>query len=182
MSEPVAGDRLDQYELEELLARSGMAAIFKARDTFTGATVALKIPHFQYESDVVFSERFRREEEVGQKLDHPNVVRILKRIPKCYYPRQPEMGMNDVVIDDGGCQQDCTCNVVPRQAGEAKHNSRDHADAHGLSEIGLLYDQADNRKHNQSKGKQAPDRLRYFAFMFMQIGRDKHEQYQLSNF
>ena len=69
MSEPVAGDRLDQYELQELLARSGMAAIFKARDTFTGATVALKIPHFQYESDIVFSERFRREEEVGQKLE-----------------------------------------------------------------------------------------------------------------
>jgi serine/threonine-protein kinase len=78
MSEPVAGDRFDQYELQELLARSGMAAIFKARDTFTGATVALKIPHLQYESDVVFSERFRREEEVGQKLDHPNIVRILK--------------------------------------------------------------------------------------------------------
>ncbi|HET6440567.1 MAG TPA: serine/threonine-protein kinase [Anaeromyxobacter sp.] len=78
MSEPVAGDRFDQYELLELLARSGMAAIFKARDTFTGATVALKIPHFQYESDIVFSERFRREEEVGQKLEHPNIVRILK--------------------------------------------------------------------------------------------------------
>jgi serine/threonine-protein kinase len=78
MSEPVAGDRLDQYELQELLARSGMASIFKARDTFSGATVALKIPHFQYESDIVFSERFRREEEVGQKLDHPHVVRILK--------------------------------------------------------------------------------------------------------
>jgi serine/threonine-protein kinase len=78
MSEPVAGDRLDQYELLELLARSGMASIFKARDTFSGATVALKIPHLQYESDIVFSERFRREEEVGQKLDHPNVVRILK--------------------------------------------------------------------------------------------------------
>jgi serine/threonine-protein kinase len=78
MSEPVAGDRFDQYELQELLARSGMAAIFKARDTFTGATVALKIPHFQYESDIVFSERFRREEEVGQKLEHPHIVRILK--------------------------------------------------------------------------------------------------------
>ncbi len=55
-----------------------MAAIFKARDTFSGATVALKIPHLQYESDIVFSERFRREEEVGQTLDHPNIVRILK--------------------------------------------------------------------------------------------------------
>jgi eukaryotic-like serine/threonine-protein kinase len=78
MRDPVAGDRLDQYELLELLARSGMASIFKARDTFSGATVALKIPHIQFESDIVFSQRFEREEEIGQKLDHPNIVRVLK--------------------------------------------------------------------------------------------------------
>ncbi len=78
MREPAAGDRLDQYVLEDVLARSGMASIFKARDTESGQAVALKIPHIQYESDVVFSERFRREEEVGQRLVHPNVVRVLK--------------------------------------------------------------------------------------------------------
>jgi serine/threonine-protein kinase len=78
MHDPVAGDRLDQYELTALLARSGMASIFKARDTFSGATVALKVPHVQLESDVVFYERFNREEQIGQKLDHPNIVRILK--------------------------------------------------------------------------------------------------------
>jgi len=55
-----------------------MATIWRAVDTASGRPCALKIPHLQYESDVVFSERFRREEEVGQKLDHPNVVRILK--------------------------------------------------------------------------------------------------------
>ncbi|HEX8910608.1 MAG TPA: serine/threonine-protein kinase [Anaeromyxobacteraceae bacterium] len=76
--DPVAGDRLDQYQLVELLARSGMASIFKAIDTASGQAVALKIPHIQYESDVVFSERFRREQEVGQRLVHPNVVRVLR--------------------------------------------------------------------------------------------------------
>lgn len=76
--DPVAGDRLDQYQLVELLARSGMASIFKAIDTASGQAVALKIPHIQYESDVVFSERFRREQEVGQQLVHPNVVRVLR--------------------------------------------------------------------------------------------------------
>lgn len=76
--DPVAGDRFDQYQLVELLARSGMASIFKAIDTVSGQTVALKIPHIQYESDVVFSERFRREQEVGQRLVHPNVVRVLR--------------------------------------------------------------------------------------------------------
>ncbi len=78
MRELLVDDRLDQYQLVELLARSGMASIFKAVDTESGQAVALKIPHVQYESDIVFSERFRREEEVGQKLAHPNIVRILK--------------------------------------------------------------------------------------------------------
>jgi serine/threonine-protein kinase len=78
MRDPVVGEALDQYQLSELLARSGMASIFKAQDTFSGATVALKIPHVQLEADVVFSQRFEREEKIGQKLEHPNLVRILK--------------------------------------------------------------------------------------------------------
>jgi serine/threonine protein kinase len=78
MREPVAGERLDQYELGELLARSGMASIFKATDTDSGAPVALKIPHPQLESDVVFFERFKREEEMGQRLDHPSVVKVMR--------------------------------------------------------------------------------------------------------
>ena len=77
MHELVAGDRVDQYELIELLARSGMASIFKATDRSTGKTVALKVPHLQYESDIAFYQRFEREEKIGQKLDHPNIVRVL---------------------------------------------------------------------------------------------------------
>jgi serine/threonine-protein kinase len=78
MRDLIAGDRLDQYELTEFLARSGMASIFKAIDHSTGATVALKIPHMQYESDIAFYQRFEREEKIGQRLEHPNVVRVLK--------------------------------------------------------------------------------------------------------
>jgi eukaryotic-like serine/threonine-protein kinase len=76
LRDPVVGEALDQYQLTELLARSGMASIFKAVDRQTGGAVAIKIPHVQYESDVVFFERFRREEEIGQRLDHPNIVRV----------------------------------------------------------------------------------------------------------
>lgn len=78
MREPAVGDHLDQYELTDFLARSGMASIFKARDTESGAPVVLKIPHLALESDVVFFERFQREEEIGQRLDHPNVVKVFK--------------------------------------------------------------------------------------------------------
>ncbi len=77
MRDVIAGDKLDQYQLDELLARSGMASIFKATDTLTGETVALKVPYLQFESDVVFHERFNREEKIGTRLDHPNVVKVL---------------------------------------------------------------------------------------------------------
>jgi len=77
MREVLAGDKLDQYELTELLARSGMASIFKAIDRRSGSTVALKVPHMQFESDVAFFQRFEREEKIGQKLVHPNIVRVL---------------------------------------------------------------------------------------------------------
>jgi eukaryotic-like serine/threonine-protein kinase len=77
MRDALVGERLDQYELNELLARSGMASIFKATDTKNGSTVALKVPHMQFESDIAFYQRFEREEIIGQKLDHPNIVRVL---------------------------------------------------------------------------------------------------------
>jgi serine/threonine-protein kinase len=71
------GDRLDQYEIVDVLARSGMATVFKAVDQDSGRAVALKVPHAQYECDVAFHERFLREEEIGRRLEHPNVVRAL---------------------------------------------------------------------------------------------------------
>ena len=76
------GDRLDQYEVTDVLARGAMGSVFKAIDSASGEVVVLKIPHIQYESDVVFFERFRREEEILQQLDHPNIVRVLKSSEK----------------------------------------------------------------------------------------------------
>jgi serine/threonine-protein kinase len=76
MADLSVGDRLDQYELTELLARSGMASVFKARDTQSGAMIALKLPHLHFESDVVFHERFRREQEIGQRLSYPGIVKV----------------------------------------------------------------------------------------------------------
>jgi serine/threonine protein kinase len=71
------GETLDQYQITELIARSGMASILKAIDGESGRTVALKVPYPQFESDVVFYERFRREEAIGQRLDYPNIIKVL---------------------------------------------------------------------------------------------------------
>jgi len=71
------GDHLDHYRIEALVARSGMASIFRATDLRTGITVALKIPHPEVESDPVFFDRFHREQDIGTQLDHPGVMKVL---------------------------------------------------------------------------------------------------------
>ena len=71
------GDQLDHYRIESLVARSGMASIFRATDLRTGRQVAIKIPHPEMEADPVLFDRFKREEEIGEKLDHPGVMKVL---------------------------------------------------------------------------------------------------------
>jgi serine/threonine-protein kinase len=71
-----AGDQLDHYQIEELVARSGMASIYRGIDTRTGRRVAIKIPHPEMECDPVFYERFHREADIGSKLDHPGVMKV----------------------------------------------------------------------------------------------------------
>lgn len=73
-----AGDQLDHFRIESLVARSGMASIFRAVDLRSGRQVALKIPHPEVESDPVFYDRFHREQDIGTKLDHPGVMKVLE--------------------------------------------------------------------------------------------------------
>jgi serine/threonine-protein kinase len=70
-----AGDTLDHYRLDAEVARSGMSTLFRATDLRNGRQVAVKIPHPEMETDPVLLERFRREEEIGQEIDHPGVVK-----------------------------------------------------------------------------------------------------------
>ncbi len=70
------GEQLDHYLIEALVARSGMASIFRAKDLNTGRDVAIKLPHPEMESDTIFYERFQREETIGEKLDHPGIVKV----------------------------------------------------------------------------------------------------------
>jgi eukaryotic-like serine/threonine-protein kinase len=71
------GDRLDRFRIERLVTRGGMASVFRAIDLTSGETVAIKVPHPELESDPLFYDRFHREADIGRKLNHPGVVKIL---------------------------------------------------------------------------------------------------------
>jgi serine/threonine-protein kinase len=75
MTAPEVGETLDHYLLEAEVARSGMSTLYRATDLSSGRTVAVKVPHPEMEADPVLLERFRREEEIGQEIDHPGVVK-----------------------------------------------------------------------------------------------------------
>ena len=75
MTKLEAGDTLDHYRLDKMVARSGMSTLFKATDLKDGKQVAIKVPHAEMETDPVLVERFKREAEIGRELDHPGVVK-----------------------------------------------------------------------------------------------------------
>jgi serine/threonine-protein kinase len=67
----------DRFEITDVIAKSGMASLFKANDRKTGAAVAIKVPYLQIESDPAGFDRFRREEEIGLKLNHPYILKFI---------------------------------------------------------------------------------------------------------
>jgi len=71
------GDQLDHYRIDSLIARSGMASIFRATDLNTNRPVAIKVPHPEMECDPLLFDRFKREQEIGQQMDHPGVMKVL---------------------------------------------------------------------------------------------------------
>src|SRR5215471_21235493 len=67
----------DRFEITDVIAKSGMASLYKAKDRKTNQAVALKIPYLQIESDPAGFDRFKREEEIGLQLDHPNILKFV---------------------------------------------------------------------------------------------------------
>ena len=69
------GALLDHYRIEAAVSHTGMSVLYKATDLNTGRLVAIKVPLPEMESDPVLLERFNREQEIGQLLDHPGIVK-----------------------------------------------------------------------------------------------------------
>jgi serine/threonine protein kinase len=68
----------NRYKIHDLIGRGGMGEVYRATDTQTGQTVAVKA----LDPDIVsrdpdLLERFRREGEALRQLNHPNIVRMV---------------------------------------------------------------------------------------------------------
>ncbi|UYM05375.1 Stk1 family PASTA domain-containing Ser/Thr kinase [Solicola gregarius] len=76
-NESLQGRLLDgRYLIGDLIARGGMASVYRATDTRLDRVVAVKVMHPGMGDDAAFTERFVREARSAAKLNHPNVVAV----------------------------------------------------------------------------------------------------------
>lgn len=66
----------NQYRVERLIAKGGMAAVWAGTNEHTGKRVALKVILQSFSSNRDAVELFRREALTASKINHPNVVNI----------------------------------------------------------------------------------------------------------
>ncbi len=76
--EPVNEPRVysNRYQVTHLIARGGMALVYRAQDQLLNRAVALKILYPELSADPSFVERFRREAQAAANLSHPNIVPV----------------------------------------------------------------------------------------------------------
>jgi beta-lactam-binding protein with PASTA domain/tRNA A-37 threonylcarbamoyl transferase component Bud32 len=76
--EPVSDPRIysNRYQVTHLIARGGMALVYRAQDLLLNRPVALKILYPELGEDPLFVERFRREAQAAANLSHPNIVPV----------------------------------------------------------------------------------------------------------
>lgn len=65
-----------RYRVTHLIARGGMAQVFRATDLTLNRPVALKVLYPELSVDQNFVERFRREAQAVANLSHPNIVPV----------------------------------------------------------------------------------------------------------
>jgi serine/threonine-protein kinase len=76
--EPVDEPRLysGRYQVTHLIARGGMAIVYRAQDTLLNRPVAIKTLYPELSANHLFVEGFRREAQAAANLSHPNIVPV----------------------------------------------------------------------------------------------------------
>ena len=67
----------ERFDLQEPIGRGAMGVVWRARDTTTGGTVAVKLLRGLHADDPEYVARFAREVELARRVHSPHVVRVL---------------------------------------------------------------------------------------------------------
>src|SRR6516225_9084837 len=68
------GEKLSNYEIEELIGSGGMGDVYRARDLRLGRSVAVKVLPEVFAKDAERLGRFEREARVLASLNHANIA------------------------------------------------------------------------------------------------------------
>jgi serine/threonine protein kinase len=68
----------DRFRLQTAIGEGGTARVFRALDTQTGRSVAIKVLREQLLDDPECLARFQMEADLLQKLDHPNLLPVIE--------------------------------------------------------------------------------------------------------
>src|SRR5713101_9144271 len=76
-SAAVVGTVLDgQYQIESMLGKGGMGAVYRARHILLGDRVAIKVLPPEMRGNTEWLRRFQREGQAARRFRHPNAVTV----------------------------------------------------------------------------------------------------------
>ena len=92
-----SGNRIDGFEVLDVIFSGTRSHMYLVKDSESGQRFVLKAPSGNFAEDAVYLDGFIREEWVGQRIDHPNVMKTY-RPPRekrfLYYLGEHIEGMN----------------------------------------------------------------------------------------
>ncbi|MDP6113828.1 MAG: FHA domain-containing serine/threonine-protein kinase [Planctomycetota bacterium] len=109
-TDPMVGTVEGDYDIQDLLGKGAVGAVYKARQISTGRTVAYKILHSAVEENNTAVQRFIREAKTGAQLRHPTITTVYDRgkaEKHLYLAMEYVDGSNlhDIVVKNGVLEQ-----------------------------------------------------------------------------
>ncbi|MGA7730619.1 MAG: protein kinase [Chloroflexia bacterium] len=130
----LVGRRLGKYQIESLIGRGGMAAVYRAHDTALNRSVAIKVLEPALAIDPKAVERFRREAVTSANLEHPAIVRVydVEQAGSLHYITMRYVQgttLRDILRDNGALPLDVALRIVEPIA-SALHYAHTHGVIH----------------------------------------------------
>jgi serine/threonine protein kinase len=130
----LVGRRLGKYQIESLIGRGGMAAVYRAHDTALNRSVAIKVLDPALAIDPKAVERFRREAVTSANLEHPSIVRVydVEQAGSLHYISMRYVQgttLRDILRDNGALPLDVALRIIEPIAA-ALHYAHTHGVIH----------------------------------------------------